>query len=147
VNRGLLLPCSQLPFHFERMRIRDYFKCRMLPTYFYRYYKKRYEIRTTVGFFVADGVQCMLDIIPTVNVICYLITMLKGKVVPVLNWLITMPWRRMGEWMYRSTFSGLGTSCKWVPNYNRVHRNSCWQNFGNQIREISWGVYWQPSSV
>jgi hypothetical protein len=29
----------------------------------------------------------------------------KGKVVPVLNWLRITPWRRMGEWMYRSTFS------------------------------------------
>jgi hypothetical protein len=30
---------------------------------------------------------------------------LWGKVVPVLNYLSTTPWRRMGEWMYRSTFS------------------------------------------
>jgi hypothetical protein len=29
----------------------------------------------------------------------------KNKVVPVLNKLSTTPWRRMGEWMYRSTFS------------------------------------------
>jgi hypothetical protein len=29
----------------------------------------------------------------------------KGKVVPVLNILSTMPWRRMREWMYRPTFS------------------------------------------
>jgi hypothetical protein len=28
----------------------------------------------------------------------------KGKVVLVLNELSTTPWRRMGEWMYRSTF-------------------------------------------
>jgi hypothetical protein len=27
----------------------------------------------------------------------------KGKVVPVVNQLRTTPWRRMGEWMYRST--------------------------------------------
>jgi hypothetical protein len=29
----------------------------------------------------------------------------NSKVVPVLNQLSTAPWRRMGEWMYRSTFS------------------------------------------
>jgi hypothetical protein len=29
----------------------------------------------------------------------------KCKVVPVLNELSTTPWRRMREWMYRSTFS------------------------------------------
>jgi hypothetical protein len=29
----------------------------------------------------------------------------KGKVAPVLSKLSTMPWRRMGEWMYRSTYS------------------------------------------
>jgi hypothetical protein len=29
----------------------------------------------------------------------------KGKVVPVLNEISTTPWRRLGEWMYRSTFS------------------------------------------
>jgi hypothetical protein len=27
------------------------------------------------------------------------------KVVPVLNYLSTKPRRRMGDWMYRSTFS------------------------------------------
>jgi hypothetical protein len=31
----------------------------------------------------------------------------EGKVVPVLNQLSTTPWRRVGEWMYRSTFSWL----------------------------------------
>jgi hypothetical protein len=31
----------------------------------------------------------------------------EGKVVPVLHWLSTMPWRRMGEWMCRSKFSWL----------------------------------------
>jgi hypothetical protein len=29
----------------------------------------------------------------------------KGKVVPLLNQLSTTPWRRMGEWMFRFTFS------------------------------------------
>jgi hypothetical protein len=29
----------------------------------------------------------------------------KGEVSPVLNELSTTPWRRIGEWMYRSTFS------------------------------------------
>jgi hypothetical protein len=31
--------------------------------------------------------------------------MKKGKVVPVLNLSSSTPWRRMGEWMYRSTIS------------------------------------------
>jgi hypothetical protein len=30
---------------------------------------------------------------------------MKGKVIPVLNQLTTISWRRMGEWIYRSTFS------------------------------------------
>jgi hypothetical protein len=30
---------------------------------------------------------------------------IKGKIVSVLNYLMTTPWRRMGEWIYRSTFS------------------------------------------
>jgi hypothetical protein len=29
----------------------------------------------------------------------------KGKVVAVLNWVSTTPWRCMGEWIYRSTYS------------------------------------------
>jgi hypothetical protein len=29
----------------------------------------------------------------------------KGEVVPVLNQLCTMPWRRMGVWEYRSIYS------------------------------------------
>jgi hypothetical protein len=29
----------------------------------------------------------------------------KSKVAPVINWFSTTPWRRMVEWMYRSTFS------------------------------------------
>jgi hypothetical protein len=29
----------------------------------------------------------------------------KDKAVPALNWLSTTPWRRMGEWKHRSTFS------------------------------------------
>jgi hypothetical protein len=30
---------------------------------------------------------------------------IKGKLVPVLNWLITTPWRLMGEWLFRPTSS------------------------------------------
>jgi hypothetical protein len=29
----------------------------------------------------------------------------EANIVPVLNELSTTPWRRIGEWMYRSTFS------------------------------------------
>jgi hypothetical protein len=29
----------------------------------------------------------------------------KGKVVPVLNELSTLPWAHRGEWMYRPAFS------------------------------------------
>jgi hypothetical protein len=29
----------------------------------------------------------------------------KGKVLPVFNWLINTPWRRVWEWMYRAKFS------------------------------------------
>jgi hypothetical protein len=30
-----------------------------------------------------------------------------------------MPWRRMGEWMYRSTFLDRGTSWRWVVSFTR----------------------------
>jgi hypothetical protein len=42
-----------------------------------------------------DGLQVVWNVRPRA----------KGKVVPVLTWLSTMPWRHVGEWMYRSTFS------------------------------------------
>jgi hypothetical protein len=29
---------------------------------------------------------------------------LKAEAMPTLNWSNTMPWTRMGEWMYRSTY-------------------------------------------
>jgi hypothetical protein len=39
----------------------------------------------------------------------------KGrKGIPVLNELSTTPWRRLGEWIYRSRFSDLGSSWRWV---------------------------------
>jgi hypothetical protein len=38
----------------------------------------------------------------------------KVKVVPVHNQSSTTPWRRKGQWMYRSTFSWPRTSWKWV---------------------------------
>jgi hypothetical protein len=47
---------------------------------------------------------------------CYII-LVKGKVVAMLNILRTEPWRRMGEWMYRSTFLDLGTSWRWVAGF------------------------------
>jgi hypothetical protein len=30
---------------------------------------------------------------------------MQDEVFPELNWISTTPWRRMGDWMYRSTFS------------------------------------------
>jgi hypothetical protein len=38
----------------------------------------------------------------------------KGKVVPVLNWLSTVPWRHMGEWRYSSTILDLGVRWRWM---------------------------------
>jgi hypothetical protein len=35
----------------------------------------------------------------------------------VHNELSTTPWRRMGEWTYRSIFLDLGTSWRWVVNF------------------------------
>jgi hypothetical protein len=42
---------------------------------------------------------------------------LKKKVIPVLNELSTTPWRCMGEWMYKSTFSWLGINWRWVVSF------------------------------
>jgi hypothetical protein len=42
----------------------------------------------------------------------------KGKVVPVLNYLSSTPWRRMGEWVYRSKFFFyFYTSWRWVVSF------------------------------
>jgi hypothetical protein len=39
------------------------------------------------------------------NSFCIVLCVLYSKVAPVLNEWSTTPWRRMGEWMYRFTFS------------------------------------------
>jgi hypothetical protein len=39
------------------------------------------------------------------EILTFLLGDKKGKVVPVLNELSTMPLRSVGQWMYRSTFS------------------------------------------
>jgi hypothetical protein len=44
----------------------------------------------------------------------------KGKVVPVLNWISTIPWRHMGEWRYSSTFLDLGTRWRWVVSFTHL---------------------------
>jgi hypothetical protein len=41
----------------------------------------------------------------------------KAKVVPVLNWLSTMPWKHMGEWRYSSSIPDLGARQRWVVNF------------------------------
>jgi hypothetical protein len=41
---------------------------------------------------------------------------LKGKVIPVLNQLNTMPWR-LGEWKYSFTILDLTSRCSWVVSF------------------------------
>jgi hypothetical protein len=41
----------------------------------------------------------------------------KGKVVPVLNYLSTTPWGRMGEWMYNPHVLYLGIIWRWVVSF------------------------------
>jgi hypothetical protein len=43
----------------------------------------------------------------------------EAKVVPVLNWLSTIPWRyiHMGDWRYSSTILDLGTRRTWVVSF------------------------------
>jgi hypothetical protein len=54
-----------------------------------------------VGSGLATSWSPVQGVLPTV----YKKSKGKGKVVPVPNELSTRPWRRMGEWMYRFTFS------------------------------------------
>jgi hypothetical protein len=44
----------------------------------------------------------------------YLYIKVKGKVVPVLNSLSTVPWRCVGEWRCSSAILDLGTRHRWV---------------------------------
>jgi hypothetical protein len=54
----------------------------------------------------------------------------KVKVVPVLNLLSTTSWRRMGEWMYISTFFFyLGTSWRWVVSFTPLNLICSVQHF------------------
>jgi hypothetical protein len=39
------------------------------------------------------------------------------KVVSLLNYLSTMPWKHMGEWRYSSTFLDLDTRWRWVVSF------------------------------
>jgi hypothetical protein len=41
----------------------------------------------------------------------------NSKVVAVLSWLSTMPWRRMREWRYSSTIHHFGTRWRWVVSF------------------------------
>jgi hypothetical protein len=41
----------------------------------------------------------------------------KDKVIPVLNYVRTTPWRRMCEWSYSSTIRELGTKWGWVGSF------------------------------
>jgi hypothetical protein len=52
----------------------------------------------------------------------------KVKIVPVLNQLNSVPWKRMGGWRYSFTILDLGTRWRWVvsfpplPLYSRGNR-------------------------
>jgi hypothetical protein len=48
----------------------------------------------------------------------------KGKV-PVLNWVSTVPWRRVGEWRYSCTIPDLGTRWRWVVSLTRWRLYHC----------------------
>jgi hypothetical protein len=41
----------------------------------------------------------------------------RGNVVPVRNWLSTMPLRHIGEWRYSSTILDLNTGWRWVVSF------------------------------
>jgi hypothetical protein len=41
----------------------------------------------------------------------------KDKVIPVIKYLKTTPWRRMGEWMYRSIYSWPRHYWEWVISF------------------------------
>jgi hypothetical protein len=41
-------------------------------------------------------------------------SVVKGKMIHVLNHLRTMPWRHVGEWIYSSNFLDVGTRWRWV---------------------------------
>jgi hypothetical protein len=55
----------------------------------------------------------------TSRILFIILLFIKGKVVPVINWLNTTPWKGTGEWLYRAIFSwprlhapaALGTRC------------------------------------
>jgi hypothetical protein len=47
----------------------------------------------------------------------------KNKVVPVLNYLSIMPWRRMRERRYSSTFLHLGTRWRWMISFTLMSLN------------------------
>jgi hypothetical protein len=41
----------------------------------------------------------------------------KGKVVSVLNWLSTIPWRHVGKWRHSSNILDIGTRLRWVLRF------------------------------
>jgi hypothetical protein len=52
--------------------------------------------------------------------------MVRGKVIPMLNRLSTMPWRRMGEWRYSSAILDVGIRWRWAsrPGFVTPRRTS-----------------------
>jgi hypothetical protein len=57
----------------------------------------------------------------------------KSKVVPMLNLLSTMPWRCIGEWMYRPKFLHLDTRWRWVVSFTPGERGPCIQWIGGWV--------------
>jgi hypothetical protein len=57
--------------------------------------RRQFMLKTARPLWSANRCSGTWKLIPTV----------RGKVIPVLSELSTTPWRHMGEWMYRSTFS------------------------------------------
>jgi hypothetical protein len=52
----------------------------------------------------------------------------KDKIVAVLNWLSSVQWRLIGEWMYRSTYSWPRNSWRWVVSFTPLSLYF-WENF------------------
>jgi hypothetical protein len=68
----------------------------------------------------------------------------KEMFVPVLNWLSTTPWRRMGEWMYRSTFSW---HRHWLKVSRQLHAPAALSPRKKPPVPIGYEAGWTPEPV
>jgi hypothetical protein len=73
----------------------------------------------------------------------------KVKVITVLNYFSTFPWRRIEEWRCNCTFLGFGTRLKWVDSFSPRPLYPRGESFlypmdrrlgGPQSRSGRWGV-------